>query len=197
MTELETDEMDARIQQFPPGVYDVLGTSGSLVARVLSLGSTLPSAPGVSWKKNKEHWFSVAGLDLDTALNDASIDIRYAEDLGSLEKVALQLADPAEFTFQLYAKGILTPASWISGQPTITTPAYYFVQTPLPGDPNRAMRPLFMVNPNDALMLSSIAWFTLDNTVTSYFQNVSPGTTIKQDRAATSTIPTNGWYYIS
>jgi|GEM_PF-3110465 len=188
---------DPQPEQFPPGVYDVLDTTGALVARVLSLGNTLPTAPGVSWKKNKEHWFSVAGLNLNTGFGGASIDIEYDQDLGSLEKVALELANTSNFTFQLYAKGILTTSSWVSGQPTISTPAYYFVQTPLPTDPNKAMRPLFMVDPNNALMLTSIAWFTLDNTVTSYFANVSPGTTIKQDRKATSTIPTNGWYYQS
>lgn len=188
---------DPQPEQFPPGAYDVRDATGTLVARVLSLGNTLPTAPGVNWKKNKEHWFSVAGLNLNTGFGGTSIDIAYAQDLGTLEKMALELANTANFTFQLYAKGILTQSSWISGQPTIDAPAYYFVQVPLPNDPNRAMRPLFMVDPNDALMLTRIAWFTLDNTVTSYFANVSPGTTIKQGSQPTSNIPSNGWYYQS
>jgi hypothetical protein len=129
-------------EQFPPGVYDILnGINNTRIARVLSLSTTLPTAPGVNWQPNMEHWFTTASLtNLQTAFSISAIKAKYAANLTNLNVIATELADPTKYKFQLYAKGVLTVQDWISGVPAYNTPAYYFVQNS-PPVPTRAMRP--------------------------------------------------------
>jgi hypothetical protein len=183
-------------EQFPPGVYDILnGINNTRIARVLSLSTTLPTAPGVNWQPNMEHWFTTASLtNLQTAFSISAIKAKYAANLTNLNVIATELADPTKYKFQLYAKGVLTVQDWISGVPAYNTPAYYFVQNS-PPVPTRAMRPLFEVPNSDPSKLANVTWMTLDNTVTNYFANVGVGTTVTLGSNALSLIPANGWYY--
>jgi hypothetical protein len=180
------------IGQCPPGVYEVTTGSGT-VFRLLSLSTTLPvSVPPFAWKKNTEHWFSPAGLKLDVALGASSMDVTYTDDLSSLQKLVDALANPALYTFQLYALGVLSKDDWISGVPSWASPAFYFESSATP-----KMKPLFEVSSSSQTTLAHLSWFSPDNTLTSYFQGASPGAKITVTSKATSTIPTNGYYYRS
>jgi hypothetical protein len=183
------------LKQYPPGLYDVLrGDDDARIARILSLSKTLPTAPGVTWIAHKEHWFTTAGLNLQTAFGVSTLKVRYVSNLTNLNQIAAELANTALYTFQLHAKGILTQADWIPGAPPYLTPAYYWVQN-APPIPNRAMRPLFEVATSPPTKLNHVAWVTLDNTVTNYFSGATPGTTILLNSTALAQIPSNGWYY--
>lgn len=182
--------------QFPPGVYDI-SKGATRIARVLSLSTVLPNAPPIQWQPNKEHWFTTASLtNLNSYFNAATLRVSYVNDLGSLQKIATELADPSKYTFQLYAKGILSQSDWIAGAPSYIAPAYYLVQKN-PPIPNRAMRPLFEVQASNSAKLARVTWVTLDNTVTNYFQNAAVGAFVDIEQKALSTIPSNGWYYRS
>lgn len=184
-------------QQYPPGVFDILrGDNNQRIARILSLSKTVPTAPGVTWIAQREHWFTTAGLNLQTAFGAATIKATYAANLTNLNQVAAELANPALYTFQLHARGILNQSDWVPGAPPYAAPAYYFVQN-APPIPSRAMRPLFQVASSPTTKLNEVAWVTLDNTVTSYFAGVPVGTTIVLNGTPLGSIPSNGWYYQS
>lgn len=178
--------------QFPPGLYDFLrGDNNSRIARMLSLSTTLPTAPPVTWKKKNEHWFTPAGLDLSTALNVTSIKVQYVSDLTNLTTIAQALAVGANFTFQKYAKGVLASTDWVAGAPSWSAPAYYFEESAA----NDAMRPLFQVLSTDHTKFHKIGWVTLDNTVTQYMSGVPAGTIVTVSSVSTANIPNNGSYY--
>jgi len=163
---------------------------------VLSLSSTVPTAPPIQWQANREHWFTPASInDLKPLLQSASISVVYAANLTNLQTVATELANSALYRFQLYAKGVLAPSDWISGTPPWVAPAYYFEQSPLPTPPTVPMRPLLQVSATDAKKLFATNWISPTQSLTSYFQNVPVGTALTLASKPTSSIPTSGYYY--
>jgi hypothetical protein len=186
MSEAEDNE-----KQFPPGVYDLTSSGGSPIFRVLSLSSAVPTTqPPFAWQAKREHWFSPLGANLQTLLGAGGITVKYTSDLGSLQAVANALANPTLYTFQLYARGVLTTSDWIWGVPPWATPAYFYQSSTTP-----KMQPLFEVASNDPTQLAHVNWFSPDNTLTSYFAGAQPGAQIACAAKSVSLIPTSGYYY--
>jgi hypothetical protein len=189
-------EKNVEIQQFPPGVYDILTSSSQRIARILSLSGTVPSAPPIQWQSNREHWFTPASItDLRPLLQSATIRVTYVANLGNLQAVATELANASLYRFQLRAKGVLAPSDWVAGTPPWVAPAFYFEQSPLPPAPSVPMRPLLQVSSTDAKKLLATNWLSPTQSLTGYFQNVPVGASVTLASQATSQIPTTGFYY--
>ena len=198
----ETPRKDFHGMQLPPdAIYNITNGAGTLVFRILSLGTaTLVSNPVRTWKPNNEHWFSTKGVDVAALLAVGPIKLTLVHRSQSgvdaqIQSTANALAVTTNFKFQLYAKGLLSQADWISGVPApITSPNYYFVEQN-PPILNRAARPLFETDPANSTLLAHVTWFTLDKTVVGYLVGAADGAFLTLPSTATSLIPTTGWYY--
>jgi hypothetical protein len=199
----ETPQIDLHVLQFPPtAIYDITNGNGTLVFRILSLGSgPLVSTPARTWLPWKEHWFSTKGVDVAAllAVGPIKLTLVHRSTGGvidqTIQTIANQLAVTTSFKFQIYSNGLLSQADWISGVPSsVSSPNYYFVEQNAP-IANRAARPLFQIDAADSKLLKSMTWFTLDKTVAGYLVGAPDGTFITLGTATSGSWPTNGWYY--
>lgn len=184
--------------QYPPGVYDVwLAASGEVrLARMLALGTTLPSVPGVLWKKNKEHWFTNAALPslVNTLQTNNTIRVSYTSTLTNLDQVAAQLATPSLYVWQnIYAKEALSPSDWIAGAPNYGAPAFYYAQSGVA--PEVTMRIVFEPSTTVPRQLNDITWLNVTNQLSTYFPGALPGTTVTLTGGGWPPVLSPSYYY--
>jgi hypothetical protein len=187
--------------QCPPVGSFYIQNGATDILRLISVSTTtLTTNPTFAWQNSKENWFSPKNLDLNTTLAAASsITLKLNHHSAttpsidaSIQATGDALANTANWTFQLYAKGTLASGDWVSGVPTYGTKAYYFEES---SASNTRPRLLFDVDASDTKKLVKMVWYCPVNTVTAYLAGAADGTTITLAKLALTNVPTTGYHY--
>lgn len=187
--------------QFPPVGSFYVQSGASDILRMISVSSTtLTTNPSFSWQKNKENWFSPTNLNLDStfgAVTSITIKLNHHSPTtpaidASIQATGDALANTANWSFQLYAKGTLATSDWVSGVPSYGSKAYYFEENSMSSTRPRV---LFDVDPSNNTKLLKMVWYAPVNTVTGYLIGAADGSSITLQKKALTSVPTNGYHY--